>query len=235
MKEIFLDNKIAFNYYENNKNEILIIAPGWFMTKDSKIFCDIAETFESFFDVAVIDFRGHGKSKGFFSFSAKEHEDLRALIEYLRSKYKNIYLMGFSLGAATSLIYSSIEQSVNKLILVSVPSCFSKIENQFWQKNAWVPTFKKFELKRWLSIRPSFIPYKKIKPIDVINKVDIPILFVTGEKDPIVFPWHTVKLYEKYTGTKLLKIFENGKHAEDIFVENKAEFTKTCLNWLLNR
>ena len=106
---------------------------------------------------------------------------------------------------------------------------------QIWQKNAWVPTFKKFELKRWLSIRPSFIPYKKIKPINVINKVDIPILFVTGEKDPIVFPWHTVKLYEKYTGTKLLKIFENGKHAEDIFVENKAEFTKICLDWLLNR
>ncbi len=235
MKEVFLDNKIAFNHYENNKNEILIIAPGWFMTKDSKIFCEIAEAFESFFDVTVIDFRGHGKSKGFFSFSAKEYEDLKILIKYLQSKYKNIYLMGFSLGAATSLIYSSIEQSVNKLILVSVPCCFSKIENQIWQKNAWLPTFKKFELKRWLSIRPSFIPHKKIKPIDIINKVNIPILFVAGEKDPIVFPWHTIKLYEKYTKTKSLKIFKNGKHAEDIFVENKAEFTKICLDWLFNQ
>ena len=76
MEEIFLttdDNvKIALNQYKNNYDEVVIVAHGWFMTKDSKAFRHISEEFYKYFDVITLDFRGHGKSSGFYTFTSKE-------------------------------------------------------------------------------------------------------------------------------------------------------------------
>ncbi len=232
--------KIMANYYQNNFNSAVLIAPGWCMTKDSKAFIEIAEFFSNHFDVLSIDFRGHGKSDGFYTFSAKEDLDIEAAVQFLKNstnddgknKYKNIYLLGFSLGAAAALIYVAKDSSITKVVAVSPPSEFNKIENQMWKKEAWGETFKKFELGRFLSIRPSIIPHSKTKPIDIVDKIAAPTLFIAGKKDPTVHFWHTVKLFEKAQCAKNLKLFDNGIHAEDIFLHFKEEFTGVCLEWL---
>ncbi len=241
MKEIKLKTKdsveICANYYcgensfENNKS-IVIVAPGWCMTKDSGAFLKISQFFAQYFDVLSLDFRGHGKSKGFFTFGAKEIFDLEACVDFLK-KYENIYLAGFSLGAMTSLIYSSSDDRIKKIIAVSAPSDFDKIENKMWKKEAWGETFKKFELKRFLSIRPSLIPYKKIKPIDIIEKITQPTLFIAGKKDPTVCFWHSEKLYNCAKCKKKFELFDEGIHAEDIFLHFRDKFEKICLDWLL--
>ena len=83
---------IAINYYSNGHDEIVIVAPGWCMTKDSKAFCEISEMFSKNFDVISFDFRGHGKSGGMFTFTARELMDIDAVIRFVRkSKYKRIY------------------------------------------------------------------------------------------------------------------------------------------------
>ena len=55
MNEVFLQTSdsinIAANYYNSGKSEVVIIAPGWCMTKDSKAFSEIAQTFAQNFDV----------------------------------------------------------------------------------------------------------------------------------------------------------------------------------------
>ena len=96
----------------------------------------------------------------------------------------------------------------------------------------WIPTIKKFEFSRWLSIRPSIIPFKKIKPIAVIKQVNAPILFIAGEKDVTVKKWHTEKLFERAVCKKKYVLFENCIHAEDIFLQEKDKFIQTCLDWL---
>ena len=37
--------KIALNHYDFGRENVLIIAPGWFMTKDSDAFCQISKSF----------------------------------------------------------------------------------------------------------------------------------------------------------------------------------------------
>lgn len=140
--------------------------------------------------------------------------------------------MGFSLGAAQVLIHGAKYNDVDKIIAVSAPSDFDKIENQIWRKEAFIPTFKKFELKRWVSIRPSFIIHKKIKPIDNIKEIKVPTLFIAGKKDKTVFPWHTEKLYNKADCPKKLEIFENGIHAEDLYLNESERFINLCINFL---
>ncbi|MBQ3640320.1 alpha/beta fold hydrolase [bacterium] len=227
--------EIAINHYNREKDEVVVIAPGWCMTKDSNAFSQISEMFAKHFDVISFDFRGHGESGGFYTFSAKEIIDLDAVIRYSRKKYKKIYLAGFSLGAAVSIIYASKSRFIDKIIAVSPPADFDKIENQMWKKAAWGETFKKFELGRFASIRPYPIPLKKIKPIDVVDKIKIPALFICGEKDPTVHPWHTKNLYDKAICYKKYKEYQNGYHAEDLFLHFNDDFTDTCINWLLDK
>lgn len=239
MKNINLKTKdkvnIAINHYKKNHNEVVIVAPGWCMTKDSNAFSQISEMFAKYFDVISFDFRGHGKSGGFYTFTSREIMDMDAVVRYARkNSYSKIYLAGFSLGGAMSIIYASKSRFINKIIAVSAPSDFDKIENEMWKKEAWLETFKKFELKRFASIRPYPIPLKKIKPIDVIDKIEAPTLFVAGELDPTVHPWHTKELYKKAVCPKEYKEYSKGCHAEDLFLHFKDDFSTICLDWLRN-
>ena len=224
--------EIAVNCYKNGFDSVVIIAPGWFMTKDSKSFREISDIFKEYSDVLAMDFRGHGRSKGFYTFTSKEINDISTVIEYAKQHYRKIYLMGFSLGAALVLIAGSKFDYIDKIIAISAPTCFSKIENKVWKKEAWNPTLQKCELKRWVSIRTSIIKRKKINPIDIIDKVKCPTLFMAGEKDPTVCAWHTEALYNKAICPKKYELFEKCCHAEDLFLQNRERFIKTCIDWL---
>lgn len=225
---------IAINHYQSGQDEVVIVAPGWCMTKDSDAFCRISEMFAKQFDVISFDFRGHGKSEGMYTFTAKELMDMDCVVRFARKSYKKIYLAGFSLGAAMSLIYASKSRFINKVIAVSAPSDFDKIENEMWKKEAWGETFKKFELDRFASIRPYPLPLDKIKPIEIVDKINAPTLFLAGEKDPTVHSWHTKELYKKAVCKKEYKEYKDGCHAEDLFLHFKDDFTNLCLEWLKN-
>lgn len=226
---------IAVNHFDGQTEAVVIICPGWFMTKDSKSFYSMSKEFSKHYDVIAMDFRGHGKSSGFYTFTSNEPMDLKCVVEFAKSKYRKIYLLGFSLGAAVTLIHAANVNDIDKVIAVSAPSDFCRIENQMWRQEAWKPTiFKKFEPKRWISVRPGLITKKKVKPIDIVKEIDCPILFIAGEKDPTVFPWHTKKLYDLAGGVKRFELFENCSHAEDLFLEAKEKFMSLCFDFLDN-
>lgn len=235
-QEIYLKTsdgiKIALNHYKTGHDEVLIIAHGWFMTKDSKFFFDMSSVLSKNFDVITMDFRGHGKSSGFYTFTSKEPNDLRIVVDYAKKHYKKVYLLGFSLGGALVLIHSAKEKNVDKVIAVSAPHSFNKIENDMWRKEAWMAYFKKFELKRFFSVRPSPIIQQKIKPIDIVDKVEVPTLFIAGDTDPIVHAWHTKSLFDKATCEKQFELFKNCWHAEDLFLQEREKFINICSNWL---
>jgi len=224
--------KIAINHHKTGHDEVLIIAHGWFMTKDSSYFVDMANVFSKNFDVISMDFRGHGKSSGVYTFTSKEPQDMKTVVDYAKEHYKKIYLMGFSLGGALVLIHSALEKDVDKVIAVSAPHSFIKIENQMWRREAWWHSIRKFELVRWITVRPSLIIRKKIRPIDIVKKVEVPTLFIAGKNDVTVHAWHTKSLYRVAKCEKRFELFENCCHAEDLFFQEREKFIKVCNEWL---
>lgn len=226
--------KIAINHYKTKHDEVLIIAHGWFMTKDSRYFTDMSDSFSQNFDVITMDFRGHGKSSGFYTFTSKETMDLKAVVDYAKEQnYRKIYLIGFSLGGALVLIHSALEKNVDKVIAVSAPYNFKRIENQMWKKEAWSHSFRKFEFIRWITVRPSLIIQKKISPINIVDKIEVPTFFIAGEHDKTVYPWHTESLYKKAKCKKHFELFKDCCHAEDLFYQEREKFMNLCNNWLL--
>ena len=239
MKELLLETehgvKIAVNHWETKRDEVLIIVPGWFMTKDSKSFSDMSKEFSQNVDVIAMDSRGHGKSSGAFTFGVEEVADLAAVVEFARKRYEKIYLLGFSLGGGFVVSYAAENKGVDKVIAVSAPHSFEKIENQMWRPEAWYMTvFKKMNLKQWFSIRPCprGLATKKPAPIDVVAQIEVPTLFIAGEKDPTVHAWHTEALFNEATCEKRYELFENCSHAEDLFLQQRERFMGVCRGWL---
>lgn len=236
-KELYIKTsdgiKIALNHFKNNKEQVLIIANGWTMSKDSRFISEMANLFAKTLDVIAFDFRGHGKSSGVYTFTSKEPEDLKSVVDYAKTIYKKIYLIGFSLGGAISIIYSADTESINRLIIVSAPHSFAKINNFKWIKDFIKNPFKKYEFKICAKLRPSPIILKKIKPIDIVDKIKIPTLFIVGDSDTIIHPNDTESLFHKAKCEKKLKLFKNCNHAEDLLYQEKKELINTCEEWLL--
>lgn len=225
--------KIAVNHYKSKREQVLIIAPGWTMSKDSKFIEEMSEKFVKSFDVISFDFRGHGKSSGFYTFTRKEPKDLESVVNYAKENYKEIYLMGFSLGGAISILYSALEEIINRLIIVSAPPSFAKIKISMWIKDFFINPFKKYELRRWITVRPNPTIQNKIRPIDVVDKINIPTLFIAGDSDTIILPDDTKSLFGKAKCEKKFELFKNCCHAEDLLYQSKEKFIKTCTEWLM--
>ncbi len=236
MRELFVITEdkvsIAFNHYHSNKDTLIIIAHGWYMCKDAQPFLNLSEDFHKNHDVITMDFRGHGKSSGWYTFTSNEHQDIRAVINYAKKRYSKIGLIGFSLGGALSIIHTATYKDIDCLITVSAPVSFNKIENHYWKPEAFISSFKKFNFKESRNVRPGNIFLEKINPVDVIMNISpIPVLFLAGSKDPTVYSWHTESLFKKSGNPKSLEIFEGGFHAEDLYLNSRIRFMNTCNDW----
>lgn len=170
-----------------------------------------------------MDFRGHGQSKGLFYWTTKEHLDLEAILKYADEQYVKIGIIGFSLGAATSLIIAARTDLIDSLISVSAPTEFGKIEFHFWDLDIENDIF--FNLtgagSAGKGVRPGPFWKEKEKPINIIEKVKTPTLFIHGNDDWLIKPWHSQTLYDKAKCKKKLSLIEKGPHAEYLMRENK--------------
>lgn len=237
-QEVFLTTtdkvRIAISHYKSNKEPVLIIAPGWTMSKDSKFIKKIADNFSNFFDVISIDFRGHGKSSGLYTFSSDEPQDLNTVINYAKNIYQKIFLIGFSMGGAVSIINCAINKNVDSLIVVSAPYSFTRIKHFGWVMDFLKNEFNKYELKILSTLRPHPFLKKKIRPIDVAGMLDIPTLFIAGEADSIIHLTDTKALFDRVKCQKRFEMFKKCNHAEDLIHQDEDKFVKICLEWFGN-
>lgn len=232
-----VDNcSIALNHHRKSFNKVVILAHGFFNNKGAYLFRKIAKMFNKYYDVISFDFRGHGRSKGTFSWTTHEGKDLQAIIDYaVNCKYKKIAVVGFSLGAAITLIQASKNASINSIISISSPYAFWKIDYHFWKPEMLQDLKLNMGPKgKFKSIRPGNPFLKKLKAIDIIENITIPILFMHGANDWLISKKHSETLYKKAKCKKKLYIVRNAGHAEKIFDTKPDEFEKVTIDWLKN-
>ena len=182
----------------------------------------------------AFDFRGHGKSGGLFYWTSKEFLDLQTVLEYAKKQYQKISVIGFSLGAATTLITASKTNLIDSVISVSAPSEFEKIEYRFWELDFENDIIYNLfgEGKHGKGVRPGPWWFKKEKPIDCVGKIKVPIFYIHGQADWLIKPWHSEELFKKTNSKKHLAIIKNGPHAEYLIRKNKEETVNLIKDWL---
>jgi fermentation-respiration switch protein FrsA (DUF1100 family) len=141
-------------------------------------------------------------------------------------------VIGFSLGGAIALIEASCHHNIDSLIAVSTPAELGRINYHFWEKDMWEDLMLNFGIKgRGKGVRPGSPALQKVRPIDIVDKVSpAPVLFLHGEKDWLVKPSHSRRLFDKAKLPKDILIIKGGGHAERIFDVFPEQFMKICLD-----
>ena len=226
--------KIAYSHYKNGHDKVIIIAHGFYNSKDAILLKKLKDNLIDSYDVIMFDFRGHGKSAGLFYWTSKEEMDLKIVIDYAKKDYNTIGIIAFSLGAATSINLLAKQDVADSLIVISSPSDISKIDYKFWKldfKGDLLYTFGK-EGRIGKGIKPGPFWLNKPKPIDVVGKVKCPILYIHGDKDWVIGYKHSQKLYEKTNSKKAIKIIKNGPHAEYLLKDDSVGVVELIKSWL---
>lgn len=227
--------KIAWQLYASNHAKLIIIAHGFYNSKEALLLKELAQELSSTYDVAVIDFRGHGKSSGLFHWTSKEYIDLLAVIDEVKDSYDAIGVIGFSLGAATSLITASKTDLIKSVIAVSPPSEFEKIEYRLWEldMNLDIKYSLFGEGRIGKGVRPGPWWLAKEKPIDIIATIKQPVYYIHGTKDWIIKPWHSQTLFDKTNSVKKIDIIQDGPHAEYLMLTHKKILCNGIKEWFL--
>ena len=224
--------RIAVDRYQGEgRTAAVIICPGFFQSKDTATFQRMNLALADEYDVLAMDFRGHGRSTGLYTFSAKESADLEAVLAFARPRYQRIGLLGFSMGGAIAInTVRRFRGAVQSLVAVSAPCAFEEIEFKWWTVEAMRTGTKGLEVGA--GCRPGNPLIPKERPIENIQKLkSLPILFIHGTRDAIVGVEHSRRLYAAASQPKRLEIVEGGGHAEALFRDDPERFTRLIREW----
>lgn len=228
--------KIAYKHLSNRNDKLVVIVHGFFNSKDSELLSFLAEHFIANYDVVSFDLRGHGKSDGLFSWTAHESKDMEAVMDEFAPKYKKIAVIGFSLGGSISInVLSKTRYKVDTFISVSAPNDFDKVDFRWWEldlENDIQYSLLSENGRKGKGVRPGPWWEKKEKPINNISKLEMPVLFIHGDKDWVIDMRHSKELYEKTNSEKEIVIIPNGPHAEYLLRKNRDEFCDRIDKWL---
>lgn len=167
----------------------------------------------------MYDHRNHGLSGGdYTSMGYFEKFDLKTCANYIFNKLGDdisLGVLGESMGAATVLQYCAID----KRIAFCIEDC------------GYSDVFDLFRHRLKEDYKINFIPllyiadilmkfkyswnFKSASPITFIKDIDIPILFIHGDKDDYVPTYMVYDLFNsKTTGIRDIYIAKDAKHAD---------------------
>lgn len=226
--------KIAYCHYSFGHDTVVIIAHGFYNSKDAVVLQRLPEALLDTYDVFMFDFRGHGKSGGLFTWTSKEENDLKTVLDHLDKKYAKKGVLAFSLGGSISINLLSKYPKADSLICVASPSEFEKIDYHFWEldwRGDFLYTLWTAEGRKGKGVRPGKFWLRKNKPVETVSGLTMPVFFIHGEKDWVVKPWHSQVLFDKTVSKKKLLTIKNGSHAEYLARDHFEEFVTQIKAW----
>ena len=226
-------HKVHYEQYLNGHKQVLIIAHGFYNSKQAVLLRQLAQSLNTDYDVIAFDFRGHGQSEALFYWTSKEYLDLLAIVEFAGQNYEKVGVIGFSMGAATSIIAASKTMGIHSIVAVSGPTEIERIDYHFWKINIdndlFYNWFGKGSLGKGVRLGPFW--HKKEKPIDLVKTIKTPIFYIHGNLDWVVRSWHSHQLHTNTSAFKRLKIIEKGPHAEFLFKEHGPRMLHLVKEW----
>ncbi|MFH1189917.1 MAG: alpha/beta hydrolase [Candidatus Omnitrophota bacterium] len=225
---------IVYDRYVKGSDTVIIVCPGFYNSKENRWMRKTVELLSPIYDVLIFDFRGHGKSGGEYTWSAKEPLDLDAVLNYAKScGYKHVGIVAFSLGAATAINTATTRDDIGSMVLISCPSRIGMIDFRFWEPGMFADLKDNIECG-WegKGARTGNIFLHKDDPIDLIGRIKkAPILFIHGDHDWIIKDRHSKMLYKAARVEKELKIIKGGLHAERLIQTDPEGIKKLILDW----
>ena len=170
------------------------------------------------YSILVIDPRAHGLSDGTYNtMGFEESKDDIEWINYVTEKFnlKTVVLHGICIGAAGGVLALTSENAPSVVKGIVTEGMFANFYESF--KNHLIerkkPVFIMMDLVNNQAKKHTGYSMK-YGPINVIDKLDRPIMMLQSKEDIYSTPEFAQKLYEKAgSKDKELVLFEKGKHS----------------------
>lgn len=187
------------------------------------------------FSVLLFDFQAHGESIGAnITFGYLESRDAQAAVDYVHSLLpkEKIGVIGVSMGGAAFLL-AKPKLNVNAVVLEMVyPTIEQAVSNRITLRlGNWSTIFTPLLT---LQLKPRLgIGIKDLRPIDNVGSIDIPKLFIVGEKDELTTLKESNALFAAANEPKDLWIIPNANHV-DAYSLVKDEYEKKVSSFFEN-
>ncbi len=230
------NQRIFYNYHNKGLCRLIIIVHGFYNSSQAVVLADLADKLSADYDVFSFDFRGHGQSSGYFTFTSKEEQDLETVFDFLNKKnYQEKAIIAFSLGASIAINFLSRNPCIDRLISISAVSSFWKIDYNFWKldfKNDLIYTIFTSQGRKGKGVRLGPFWFKKNRTKDLVSNLSIPVMYIHSLKDWVVGAWHSKLLYERTNSKKSIKLINSNAHAEYILKDKLEEIVADVKMWL---
>jgi len=174
------------------------------------------------------------------SYGPKEIEQVRRIVGFIRNdphvEINNIYIIGFSLGAAIAIGAASADTDhyIRGIVadspyadLQNVASRYVSAFGVIPKPIAWPTKAVTFATARAIH----GIDIKTRNPVDWAERVSCPVLLIHGKADKRIPPQNSEIIFDRLQGEKELWLVDNASHAQ-AFKTNPAEYTHRLLKFL---
>lgn len=197
---------ILYSPDSDTSSKLAIFCHGYRSTKDTSKVMHLAEkTTSKGINFFAFDFSGRGESDGKFEDTTITDyiNDLKCVIDHFSKGYKDILIIGSSLGGLVALQRASRDKRIKALVLLSPVSYFpyKKTEEHSpekvkeWKDKGYIYT----ESTRFGQMKINYSFYAdglKYNDYSVYDTIRIPVLVIHGTKDgsaPINFSRNLIK------------------------------------------
>lgn len=197
-----------------NSNLWAILIHGY--GRDGTFAYDYAEEYlKRGWNVLIPDLRAAGESQGeFITMGALESRDVLLWTEQLPPDAK-IILHGVSMGAATALMTAALEP---KNLCAVVEDCgYTSAYEMFaaqLEKIFGLPEYPVMPCANLVCKLKTGIKISDAAPLEVVDKIKVPILFIHGDEDGLVPFEMMTRLFDKATAPKEKFVVAGAGHAD---------------------
>ncbi len=190
---------IAYTLWRRPARELLVLAPGFWRVRLGRENLFLANHFvHKGYDVAALDFRGHGDSGGGYGFGAAEHGDFLTVLDELVGPgrmYERFAVVGLSMGGsiAAGALAARPDLPCRALVMISSPADLRALRPKPWRLGA----LRQVRLRHAVHV-PRLAAKALRQPwpraAEAVAHLPFPKLIVTSAGDWLVDPSHGLAL-----------------------------------------
>ncbi len=171
------------------------------------------------FNILLVDLRHHGRSGGAnITWGNKEKHDLSAWTSWVLAQHGKegiLGTLGESLGGATVLQHAAIDPRVAFTIADCPFSNLRGLLTHILRTDYRLPPSPLLELGEfWCRVLAGF-SFAQASPLNVMEKIQTPVLLIHGEEDALVPAEMSRELFEaKTSGMREIRVFPQAGHAQ---------------------
>jgi uncharacterized protein len=175
--------------------------------------------YEQGYDVLKPDARGHGESEGdYIGYGWDDRKDYQEWVNLLVDEYgeENIYLHGFSMGAATVLMTSG-EKLPPEVKGIIADSGYTSVKEELAHQLKYMyhlPPFPLMEITSAVTKLRAGYTFTEASAVEQVKKNKLPLFIIHGDQDELVPTEMADVLYEEASGEKQLWIVPGAGHTE---------------------